>query len=69
MKKKYKDLAFFRLCDTMGVEGGDGIKVNDLSAIMDGHIKDKYPVITYSWSLNNLRVYITSQFLELEAQR
>ena len=34
----------FRFCDSMGLEGDDGMTAADFASIMDGHIMDKAPV-------------------------
>ena len=34
----------FRLCDTRGLEEGQGLDIVDLVAILDGHIADGYEV-------------------------
>ena len=39
----------FRLCDTMGMEDQNGLNVNDVPYILDGHVKDSFEV-TYKYS-------------------
>ena len=34
----------FRFCDSMGLEGDEGMNASDFANIMDGHVMDKAPV-------------------------
>lgn len=47
----------FRFCDSMGLEGDDGMTAADFANIMDGHVMDKAPVRDFSSTLLSLIVY------------
>ena len=50
----------FRLCDTRGLEEGQGMDTSDLVAVLDGHLPDRYqvvfPILTVHDSTDRMRI-------------